>query len=103
MKTQAHATDLHRCLGCSAPFVQPVEWEPSGPDSWRVLLHCPDCDLYRAGDFEQATLDEFERELDRGEALLRAAYGQLVQENVAAEIDRFAHALAVDALLPEDF
>lgn len=103
MKTREPATDLHRCLGCSSALVQPVEWEPSGPDSWRVLLHCPDCDLYRAGDFEQRTLDEFERELDRGEALLRASYLELVQENLAAEVDRFARALDADALLPEDF
>ena len=34
---------------------------------------------------------------------MRVAYMQVATENMAAEIDTFANALAADAVLPEDF
>jgi hypothetical protein len=94
---------LHRCLNCASGLVHPVEWEPVGPDSWSVLLRCPDCEVHRAGVFEQPILDEFDRELDRGDELLRRHYVRRVRENMADEIERFAAALAAGAILPEDF
>jgi hypothetical protein len=94
---------LHVCPSCSSEFVQPVEWEPADHDSWSVLLRCPECEVFQAGVFGQAELDAYDVALDRGEALLRVAYLQLSTENMAAEIDAFAQALEVGAVLPEDF
>jgi hypothetical protein len=79
-----------------------VEWEPAG-ENWSVLLRCPECEVYQAGVFGQAELDAYDLELDRGEALLRVAYLQLANENMAAEIEGFVQGLAADAILPEDF
>jgi hypothetical protein len=97
------ASDLHRCLNCGSELVQPVEWEPAGRAAWSVLMRCPDCDIYRAGVFEQPTLDAYDQELDRGEAILRDAYLGQVRDNMRDEIDRFSAALAAGAILPEDF
>jgi hypothetical protein len=99
--TASHA--LHVCPSCSSKLVQPVEWEPAEDDSWSVLLRCPECEVFQAGVYGQAELDAYDVELDRGEALLRVAYLQLSTENMAEEIDSFAHALEAGAVLPEDF
>jgi hypothetical protein len=94
---------LHVCLGCGSPLVQPVAWLPLGPERWRILLRCPDCELLRDDVFNQQAIDDYDRELDRGTAVLTRQYEQMVEANLATEAERLAAALAVDALLPEDF
>jgi hypothetical protein len=95
--------DLHVCLECASELVYPVQWEESGPENWSVLLHCPNCDLHREGIFTQQTVETFDEELDRGADVLARDYKRLMRANMAEEIDRFVGALAVDAILPEDF
>jgi hypothetical protein len=101
--SEAHTDALHECLNCGSAFVHPIEWEPSGEDTWSVLLRCPECEIHRLGVFDQATLDALDRELDRGDTALRDAYLTVVQENMTAEVEVFAHALSAGAILPEDF
>jgi hypothetical protein len=103
MSRTSTPSGLHHCPNCSSELVQPVEWEPSGSDAWSVLLRCPNCEIYQAGVFGQAEVDAYDAELDLGEAQLRVAYLQVSTENMAEEIERFAHALHADAILPEDF
>jgi hypothetical protein len=103
MSRTSTAQGLHVCPSCSSPLVQPVEWEPAGDDAWSVLLRCPECEVFQAGVYGQAELDAYDVELDRGESLLRVAYLQASTENMEAEIDSFAQALAAGAILPEDF
>jgi hypothetical protein len=103
MNTRARACDPHRCLNCASALVHPIEWEPTEHETWSVLLRCPECEVFRLGVFEQDTMDEFDRELDRGDDRLRVSYQRLVEENMAAEADRFERALAAGAILPEDF
>ena len=95
--------DLHVCLECGSGLVYPVEWEEAGPDSWAVLLHCPDCDGCRDGVFSQETVETFDEELDRGTDALARDYKRLLRANMAEEIERFAGALHAGAILPEDF
>jgi hypothetical protein len=103
MTTREQTGGLHRCLSCSSELVQPVEWEPTGPETWSVLLRCPECEVHRLGLFDQTLLDEYDVELERGSRQLRHAYLELVEENMADGIDRFARALEAGAILPEDF
>lgn len=98
-----HDQDLHRCIDCDSQLVYPVQWSESGPENWSVLLHCPNCDLYREGIFSQHTVECFDEELDRGADALARDYKRLMRANMAEEIDRFVGALATDAILPEDF
>jgi hypothetical protein len=95
--------DLHVCIECSCEFVYPVQWEEAGPVNWTVLLHCPNCQVYREGVFAQDTVEAFDEELDRGASTLERDYVRLVHANMSEETDRFVAALAADAILPEDF
>jgi hypothetical protein len=94
---------LHVCLDCGGELVYPVEWEEAGTENWSVLLHCPNCDVYREGVFAQDTVERFDEELDRGADALARDYKRLMRANMAEEIDRFVGALHSDAILPEDF
>jgi hypothetical protein len=95
--------DLHLCLDCESELVYPVEWEEAGPESWTVVLHCPNCDVQREGVFHQDTVERFDEELDRGAEGLACDYRRLVRANMADELGRFVSALEADAILPEDF
>jgi hypothetical protein len=97
------AQHLHVCIDCSCEFVYPVQWEEAGPENWTVLVHCPNCEVYREGVFTQETVEAFDEELDRGAEALEAGYRRLVQANMTDEAKRFAGALAAGAILPEDF
>jgi hypothetical protein len=95
--------DLHICVECASELVYPVQWEEAGPTNWSVLLHCPNCDIYREGVFTQENVEAFDEELDRGGDALARDYKRLMRANMADEIERFVGALEADAILPEDF
>jgi hypothetical protein len=95
--------DLHVCIECSSELVYPVTWDEAGPDNWTVLLHCPNCDVYREGVFTQDNVEELDEELDRGGDALARDYQRLLRANMGEEIERFIGALTADAILPEDF
>ena len=97
------AQDLHVCLECNSELVYPVDWEEAGPENWSVLLHCPNCEVFREGVFGQDTVEAFDEELDHGAEVLAAGYRRLMRTNMADEIERFAGALHSGAILPEDF
>ena len=95
--------DLHTCVECDSELVYPVQWEEAGPENWSVLLHCPNCDVFREGVFTQENVELFDEELDRGADTLARDYKRLMRANMADEIDRFVGALDAGAILPEDF
>ena len=95
--------DLHVCATCASELVYPAGWEEAGPDAWHVTLRCPECETCREGVFSQDTVDAFDEELDAGTEALTADLRRLARANMAGEVDRFAAALAADAILPEDF
>ena len=95
--------DLHHCVECASALVYPVQWEEAGPENWSVLLHCPNCDVFREGVFTQENVELFDEELDRGADVLARDYKRLMRANMAEEIDRFVGALEAGAILPEDF
>jgi hypothetical protein len=95
--------DLHVCVECESELCYPVQWEEAGPENWSVLLHCPNCDVFREGVFTQDNVELFDEELDRGADVLARDYKRLMRVNMADEIDRFVGALDAGAILPEDF
>ena len=95
--------DLHVCVECDAELVYPVEWEEAGAENWSVLLHCPNCGVYREGVFTQDNVELFDEELDRGADALARDYKRLMRANMADEIERFVGALDAGAICPEDF
>ena len=95
--------DLHVCVECDSELVYPVQWEEAGSENWSVVLHCPNCDVFREGVFTQDNVELFDEELDRGADALARDYKRLMRANMTDEIERFAGALEADAILPEDF
>jgi len=95
--------DLHICAECVSGLVYPVQWEEAGTENWSVLLHCPNCDVFREGVFTQDNVELFDEELDRGADALTRDYKRLMRANMADEIERFTGALTAGAILPEDF
>jgi hypothetical protein len=95
--------DLHVCSNCESELVYPVQWEEAGPDSWHILLRCPDCEWNESGIFQQAQCDRFDDELETGTDALSRDFKRLVTANMAEEIERFIQALDADAIQPMDF
>ena len=95
--------ELHVCTNCDSELVYPVQWEEAGPDSWHILLRCPDCEWNESGVFPQAQCDRFDDELEAGTETLSRDFKRLVTANMAEEVERFIQALDADAIQPMDF
>jgi hypothetical protein len=94
---------LHLCGNCDSELVYPTAWDEAGPDAWHVELRCPDCEHLSEGVFAQKTVDDFDEQLDAGSDALTSDLRRLTRANMATDVDAFIAALAVDAILPEDF
>jgi hypothetical protein len=95
--------ELHLCVNCESELVYPVQWEEAGPESWHILLRCPDCEWNESGIFPQTQCDRFDDELEAGTEALTKDFKRLVTANMAEEIERFVQALDADAIQPMDF
>ena len=95
--------DLHVCVNCESELVYPVQWEEASPESWQILLRCPDCEWTDSGVFPQAECDRFDDQLEAGTEALTRDFKRLVTANMAEEIERFIAALDADAIQPFDF
>jgi hypothetical protein len=104
IRRPVHPSDgLHICPSCESDLVHPVGWSEAGRDRWHVELECPNCLWLGGGEFHQELVDELEEHLDRGTKALVRDLRRLEKANMEEQIDRFVHALEVDAILPEDF
>lgn len=102
--------NLHVCRYCSGTRVYPLAWTElppntlgQGVEGWRLILRCPDCDEQWRGEYEHAQVDAFDAFLNRATDGLIDDLEALTRVNLEADIEAFAAALAVDAILPEDF
>jgi hypothetical protein len=95
--------DLHMCPDCSRELVYPVEWEEASSTHWEVQLRCPNCEWTNVGLYDQETVDRFDERLDHGTEALVRDLKRLTRANMEDEVDRFAVALASDAIWPMDF
>ena len=94
---------LHVCPECDMDMVYPVEWEEVSTTHWEVVLRCPGCEWSHVGVYDQITVDSFDDELDRGTETLIRDLKRLTRANMEEEAERFAEALAADAIWPMDF
>lgn len=100
---ETHGRPLHICPGCDSTLVQPVWWSEASDEHWELLLSCPNCEWSTEGIFSQAEVEDLEDHLEEGLQEMLADLQRLAHANMADEIDRFAQALTVDLILPEDF
>lgn len=95
---------LNICPNCDSQFVQPQMWQKSdGPDEWRIWLRCPECEWTEDDVFGSNEIDEFDRVLDEGVAILENSLKSLTHSNMEEVVGAFTVALENDAILPEDF
>jgi hypothetical protein len=97
------AEPLHVCFYCAGELVHPVDWAEAGPEQWRILLRCPDCEATREGVFEQTAVESLDDELDRAAGALLSDLQRVTHANMAEEIELFIRALDADLILPCDF
>lgn len=95
--------DLHVCVACASGLVYPIEWEEADETHWEVTLRCPNCEWTTGGVFEQAVVERFDEELDRGTEALVRDLKRLMHANMEDEIDRFTIALDAGHIVPDDF
>jgi hypothetical protein len=102
--TSAPLTDLHVCRSCERPFVVPEQIIEVLPDRrYRVELRCNDCQHSSVGTFDEDTMEQLDRELDRSQAEIAEALVVAEETRMLEEIDLFVAALHADLILPEDF
>jgi len=99
----AKSTELHVCAACGSELVYPLDWDLTEDRRWRVSLRCPDCEAVSEGVYDQATVDRFDEELDRGTEQVLEDLSMLVRANMEDQVERFAAALHAGHILPEDF
>jgi hypothetical protein len=101
---EAPARDaLHICQDCRSELVQPVEWRSTSDDRWELTLYCPNCDWTCRGVYDHEQVEQLEERLDDGVEAIVRDLKRLTSANMADEIERFAAALEIDLILPEDF
>jgi hypothetical protein len=94
---------LERCRSCRSRLVYPLRWRRVGPDAWQLDLRCPDCDATWRERRSTAEVKGLDRTLNEGREVLLGHLREIERIERETEIDRFAAALAADAILPEDF
>jgi hypothetical protein len=101
--TVRQRVDLDVCPECDRRLVYPVEWSEADATHWEVVLRCPNCEWSEIGLFDQETVDRFDAQLDDGTEALVRDLKRLTRANMEEEFERFASALASDAIWPMDF
>ncbi len=92
----------HVCRTCRLPLVQPEALTAEGP-AWRVFLRCPSCRTTTEELLDAAALERLDDQLDNGTQQLIEALARMTELNMREYADRFAAALAADAITPGDF
>jgi hypothetical protein len=97
------ANGMQCCPNCNSILVQPGSWHEKGDGHWDVELRCPECEWWGRDNYSQTELERYEDELDRGDRELIEDLRAIIRANMEEEANRFAAALAIDGILPEDF
>ncbi len=95
--------DLCNCTQCTSKLVQPIDWSLVGKTHWLLERECPSCGDRTKGVFSQEAVDRYDGELEQGVEDLRKTLRRVTRSVMESELEQFTVALAVDAILPEDF
>ena len=97
-------TGLQVCPACTLPFVVPGQiHQVLGHDRVRIDLECTNCSWETTADHTDAALTDLDIAMDRSFADLLWTLEVVWIANEELAIDRFASALAADAIVPDDF
>lgn len=95
--------DLTVCTNCHRDMVIPVAWHEEDDSRWNMRRRCGNCGHTTRGVYDNATAEAYDQALDALNLRLVWDLSRLERFHMAEEADRFAAALAVDAIRPEDF
>jgi hypothetical protein len=91
------------CTGCASPLIQPLDWERTGEDEWRLLFRCPECFEPGAIRFTDIQAGQFQNLLDEATRTLEDFADLLDRQGFQESCDSFARALRADLICPMDF
>ena len=71
----------------------------------RLMLHlrCPECEIRMVASFDHERVAAYDEELVRVRERMESAFAALVRRNMEELADRFAVALTLDLIGPDDF
>lgn len=95
--------DLTQCGSCGSGLVQPVAWQERSNETWQVELRCPECEVLSVTLVDDALAEQLTLFHERARATIELSMIRLASENAEREVERFAHALKRDLILPDDF
>lgn len=94
---------LETCLVCGRDFVQPVAWEPDGPERWWMFLRCGECGVSREVVVSNDEAGRFETALHERAKIVARGVRELEEERISTEVAGFVSALEHDLIVPADF
>jgi hypothetical protein len=94
---------LEQCPMCGRDFVNPVAWEPVGPEHWWLLLRCGECEARREVTVTNAVARRYDAELNRRADVLAALLARLDRERMMGEAEALTIALRRSLIDAADF
>jgi ribosomal protein S27E len=91
------------CSSCGSLLVHPTDGRETDSTLWEVELRCPDCERREVSYYTPAELERFDRELDRAASEIEDALRRLEALHMEEWAARFAQALDLDLIGPDDF
>lgn len=88
---------------CGRDFVNPVDWEPVGPEQWWLLLRCGECEIRREVTVTNAVARRYDAELNRRAAVLAELLERLDRERMIGETEAMTTALRLSLVDAADF
>lgn len=88
---------------CGSDLLRIPDDHDLNDDCFVMCLQCANCQDTKYVLFDDDGLEDFDIELDRGTQMIVEAIDKARLANGEEEVDRFAAALAINAILPEDF
>ncbi len=100
---QAPEQELHACGRCASQLVEPVAVRRFDERWWHVERRCPECRWTSADLVDEDAVVRLGEQLDAGRAAMTTLLHQIERSEMEREVERFAGALALDQVLPDDF
>jgi hypothetical protein len=102
-RSRAARPALLGCPACGADALCPIEWQTFGDEHWDMWMRCGACGGWLEALVDNRAAAAMDVELDRQQALIRAAADALELERMAAEVETFVSALERDLVDAADF
>jgi hypothetical protein len=91
------------CGSCGSQLVHPTRGRQTDFATWEVELRCPDCHGREVSHYTEAELERLDREQDRAASEIEAELSRLETLHMEEWVARFAQALELDLIGPDDF